>query len=88
MIDQKEVEEFKAKLEMMGYSITEVSIIINMLHGILDTHTAHLVEREKQRIWGEICSLADDYTGELISHLDDIDKIIRKKNDQATVIHR
>lgn len=40
------------------------------------------VEKERMRIWSEIVELADDYTGELITHLDDIDKITRPALDQ------
>jgi len=42
------------------------------------------VEEEKGRIWHRICELADDYTGDLETHLDEIDKIIRLTNPNNT----
>jgi hypothetical protein len=76
-------EEQKAYLEGVSTAIAMLYIDLTgtpKTKGILASLTeAHKVETEKERlrIWLAIVKLADDYTGELNTHLDEIDKIIR-----------
>jgi hypothetical protein len=84
-MQEEKIASIIADCKLAGTSANETTRqVLDVVHKMLSS-TAHAVHEasvaeERKRIWGEIVRLADDYTGELNTHLDDIDKIIRKQS--------